>query len=232
MLQEFGPNIWIADGPPVTAVAGFRYPTRMTIIRLRSGELVIWSPVAVTGDCRMEIEELGTIRHIVAPNSLHDSFLADWQQVCPKALFHAPPGLREKRPDIAFSETIAEGGTLAAFCEELQIVLVPGNRITSEAVLFHRESGTAVFTDLLQKFPKDWFCGWRGLVVRLDLMTQEEPAVPRKFRLAFTHRQAARSTIGRILDWPAEKVVMAQGSPVTRDGQAFLKRAFSWLVPS
>lgn len=33
MLTPFGGEIWITDGPEV-AVVGFRYPTRMAIIRL------------------------------------------------------------------------------------------------------------------------------------------------------------------------------------------------------
>lgn len=232
MLHEFGPNIWIADGSTVTAAAGFHYPTRMTVIRVKGGDLVLWSPVALTSEGRAQIKALGWVRSVVAPNALHDSFLAEWQQAFPEADFYSPPGLCEKRPDIVFAGELGRAGALAALAEELDIVLVPGNLITTEAVLFHRESRTAVFTDLLQQFPKGWFTGWRALVARLDLMTTAEPAVPRKFRLAFTDRAAARSAIGEILDWPVEKVVVAHGAPVTENGRAFLKRAFNWLMPS
>ena len=96
-------------------------------------------------------------------------------------------------------------------------------------VLFHRESRTAIFTDLLQQFPRGWFSGWRALVARLDLMEGAEPAVPRKFRFAFQDRTAARKALARILAWPTDRVVIAHGAPVTRDGQAFLRRAFRWL---
>ena len=105
-----------------------------------------------------------------------------------------------------------------------------GNRITTEVVFFHRPSGAVLFTDLIQQFPPGWFRGWRALVARLDLMTQAEPAVPRKFRLAFNDRRAALAALARILDWPAEKVVMAHGAPVQQDGRAFIARAFGWLT--
>ena len=97
-------------------------------------------------------------------------------------------------------------------------------------VFFHRQSRTAIFTDLIQHFPRGWFTGWRALVARLDLMTADEPQVPRKFRAAFTDRRAARASIQRILDWPTEKVVMAHGPVIERDGQAFLARTFRWLT--
>ncbi len=48
-LQPFGPEIWLADGGQAQ-VAGFRYPTRMALIRLTGGELLAWSPVALDGD--------------------------------------------------------------------------------------------------------------------------------------------------------------------------------------
>jgi hypothetical protein len=67
------------------------------------------------------------------------------------------------------------------------------------------------------------------VVARLDLITAQEPSVPRKFRVAFTNRNDARASVRRILSWPAERVVMAHGAPVTQDGKATLARAFRWL---
>jgi hypothetical protein len=37
--------------------------------------------------------------------------------------------------------------------------------------------------------------GWRVPLAKLDLMTGAEPSVPRKFRIAFTNRRAARVTL-------------------------------------
>lgn len=229
MLQDFGPEIWIADGPVVTAAAGFDYPTRMAVIRLSSGDLVLWSPVALTVELRAGIEALGRIRYLIAPNSLHDSFLADWHLACPDAAVFAVPGLREKRPDITFTGEISEA-MLPGWAGEIDIVVVRGNRITTEAVLFHRASRTAIFADLLQQFPSGWFRGWRAIIARLDLMMAPEPSVPRKFRLAFTDRDAAREGLQHILAWPTENVLIAHGTPVTGKGQAYLKRSFEWLL--
>jgi len=83
---------------------------------------------------------------------------------------------------------------------------------------------------LVQHFPPAWFSGWRAIVARLDRMTGAEPAVPQKFRLGFVDRKAARAALQRIVAWPAEKVLMAHGSAVTENGQAFIARAFAWLA--
>lgn len=229
MLKEFGPNIWIAEGPTVTAAAGFHYPTRMAVIKLANGDLVLWSPTALTHDLGAAVEALGAVRYLVPPNSLHHTFLGDWRRAYPDAQVYAPPGLREKRKDIRFDADFSDE-PITAWTEEIDHAIMWGNRIMTEVVFFHRQSGTAIFADLIQQFPRGWFRGWRALVARLDLMTAAEPAAPRKFRVAFTDRRAAREPLRRILDWPTEKVIMAHGPPITGDGKAFLRRAFRWLA--
>ncbi|NBB15187.1 DUF4336 domain-containing protein [Caulobacter sp. SLTY] len=227
-LQSFGPDLWLADGP-IAQVAGFPYPTRMAVVRLSGGGLWIWSPVALTEGLRQAVEALGEVRHIIAPNSLHDLHLAQWVTTFRLATLSAAPSLRKLRPDLPIALELADAPP-PAWAADLDQVLVHGNAITTEAVFFHRASRTVLFTDLIQQFPSGWFHGWRALVARLDLMTEPEPAVPRKFRLAFTDRGAARLALARIEAWPASAVVMAHGNPVERDGQAFIGRAFRWLT--
>ena len=198
-------------------------------MRLSTDDLLIWSPVALSGDLKAEIDALGEVRHLVAPNSLHHLFLAEWKAAYPQATLYAAPGLAARRPDLAFDAELSDAPP-AAWAGEIDQVVVRGNAITAEVVFFHRPSRTAIFTDLIQHFPRGWFTGWRALVARLDLMTADEPQVPRKFRAAFTDRRAARASIQRMLDWPTQKVVMAHGPVIERDGQAFLARTFRWLT--
>lgn len=227
-LRPFGPGIWLADGGQAD-VAGFRYPTRMTVIRLADGDLFVWSPVALSDALREAVAGLGEVRHVVAPNSLHHLYLGEWQAAWPQARLYAAPGLTAKRTDLGFHAELGDTPP-SEWAVDLDQVPVRGNRITTEVVFFHRPSGVVLFTDLIQQFPPGWFRGWRALVARLDLMTGAEPSVPRKFRVAFTDRKAARADLAHILDWPCAKVVMAHGAPVEHDGRAFLARAFRWLT--
>ncbi|MEP2830615.1 DUF4336 domain-containing protein [Parvibaculum sp.] len=230
MLQQFGDEIWIADGPGIEAIMGFRYPLRMAVMRLADGSLFVWSPIELTGALHAQLDALGPVRHIVAPNTLHHLYIPEWKSAWPEARLHAAPGLSEKRKDIAFDEILGDTPSTGWAGEIDQVVMK--NAIADEVVFFHVKSGTVLFTDLIQHFAKGWFKGWRALVAKLDLMTGPEPAVPRKFRLAFRDRLAARAALARILAWPAQNVVMAHGTPVTGEGRAFLGRAFRWLKPS
>lgn len=226
-LHPFGPGIWVSGGP-VVSVAGFAYPTRMALIRLLDGGLLVWSPVALTEAVRSEIASLGEVRVLVAPNSLHHLFLAEWRAAFPSARLHAAPGFRRRCPDMTVDADLGDAPAID-WAADLDQVVVGGNAITTEVVFFHRASRTVLFTDLIQQFDPGWFTGWRAIVARLDRLTGPEAAVPRKFRVAFTDRRAAREAIRRVMAWPADRVLMAHGTPVPEDGAGFIRRAFGWL---
>lgn len=227
MLHPFGPNIWIADGPVVES-AGFTYPTRMAVIRLDDDKLFLWSPIALTSELRAAIDALGDVRFLVTPTCLHYVALPAWRAAYPEAVLYAAPGSRTRAKHIAFDADLTDEAP-PAWAGQVDQALMHGNAIATEAIFFHRASGTALFADLLQNFPPDWFKGWRRIVAKLDRMIGAEAQVPQKFRLAFTNRELARESLARTQTWPIEQVLMAHGTPVTQNARTFLARAFRWL---
>lgn len=74
VLKPVASNVWIVDGPEISLVLGFLkvpFSARMTIVRLRNGDLILHSPVAHTSALQSAVEILGPIRYLVSPNSLH-----------------------------------------------------------------------------------------------------------------------------------------------------------------
>lgn len=209
-------------------VLGFRYPTRMVVIRLARGGLWVWSPIALSAELKAAVAALGDVRHLVVPNSLHGRFLDEWRQAYPGARLRAAPGFPERRRDLHFDGELDDTPP-PEWAEDLDQVVVRGNLITTEVVFFHHQSGSVLFTDLIQQFRPGWFRGWRALVARLDLMVGSGPSVPRKFRAATVDRRAARLALERILAWPFSKVLMAHGAPVEQDGRTVIAHAFRWL---
>ena len=228
MLQQFGEEIWTVDGPTVS-VAGFAYPTRMIVMRLSNGTLFVWSPTALSSELRAAIDSLGSVQHIVAPNTLHHMFVGEWQAAYPAAQSHAVSALRAKRPDLKWDRDL-EDAPAPEWSNDIEQVVVGGNRITTEIVFFHRASRTAIFTDLIQHFEPGWFKGWRAIVAKLDFLTAIRPTVPRKFRMTFRDREGARRAVQRIMAWPTAAVLTAHGAPIRNDGQAAIAHAFDWLV--
>ncbi|SFD73448.1 DUF4336 domain-containing protein [Roseivivax sediminis] len=228
-LVPFAPGLHLAAGPQVEGAAGFRFPTRMAVARLSDGGLFVWSPVALTDGLRHAVDALGPVRHLVAPNRLHHAFLSEWRAAYPDAVLYAAPGLAAKRPDLAFD---AELGAEPApgWDGDIDQALIGGNLIATEIVFFHRQSATVLVCDLLQNMEESRFTGWRRLVARLDRMTGPAPAMPRKFRAAFLRPSAARDGVRRLLAWPAERLVVAHGTPVERNAARILQRRFCWLA--
>ena len=53
---------------------------------------------------------------------------------------------------------------------------------------------------------------------------------PIDYRISFRRRATARPKIRAMIDGHAEHVIVAHGQIVRTGGEAFLRRAFSWLL--
>jgi hypothetical protein len=227
-LLHFGPEIWIANGP-VTSFRGFPYPTRMAVIRLSDGSLFVWSPIALSDPLRASVDTLGLVRHLVSPNALHDLFLGEWKSAYPAARLYAPPRLRRKRQDLSFDADLSDVPE-PEWAADIEQVLLRGSFALTEVVFFHRGSHTALLADLIQNFPRDWFKGWRGFLARHSGIVAPNPGAPGDWRVSFLNRRAARVSLGKVLAWPIERVLIAHGDLPTCGGTAFVRRAFTWLL--
>ncbi len=229
VIEAFGRDIWVGEGQ-VVPFYGFPYPTRMVVMRLTDGGLFVWSPIALTAELKAAVDALGDVRCLVSPNLLHHLFLGDWKTAYPQARMYASPGLRKKRKDLAFDGDLGDAPD-PAWAADIDQVAVRGSPWITEVVFFHRASGTAIFTDLIENFAPNWFTGWKGFVARLDGIVQPHPGAPRELRWSFLFRRGqARASLNRILAWPIERVVMAHGDIVTADGAGFVRKAFAWLL--
>ena len=113
---------------------------------------------------------------------------------------------------------------------DIDQVVFRGSFVMTEVVFFHRASRTAIFADLIENLPRDWFKGWRGFVARLDGIVAPNPGAPREWRPSFINRRDARAALERILAWPIERVLIAHGEPAATNGAAFVRSAFAWLL--
>ena len=228
VLRAFAPRLWVGDGPVVSFFA-FPYPTRMAVIELSDG-LFVWSPVALTPPLRRDVDALGEVRWLVAPNKLHHLFLPAWKAAFPQARLYAAPGLIRKRKDIAFDAELGDAPE-ADWTADIDQVMMRGSFYLTEVVFFHRATGTALFADLIQNFSRDWFKGWRGVVARAGGIVAPRSMAPSDLRTSFIHRTVARAALARILAWPIERVLIAHGDCAMADGAAFVRRSFAWLLP-
>lgn len=226
VLTPLDRDVWIAEGPAVSFY-GFAYPTRMTLVRLADASLWGCSPIALTAALANAVDALGTLRHLVAPNKLHHLFLGAWQRRWPQARLYAAPGLARRRRDLSFAAELGDQSP-PAWDGQIDQVVFHGSIAMTEVVFFHRLSRTAIFTDLIQRFDPTQVHGWRGWIMRLDGLVGADGSTPREWRWSFLDRRALRRARAAALAWDPERVVIAHGMWIHRDGRAALARALAW----
>jgi hypothetical protein len=202
----------------------------MVVARLSSGDIWIWSPTMLTGSLGAEIDSLGPVRHLVEPNKLHHLFLHDWASAYPDARLYAPPGLAKKRRDLSFDAELGDEPA-AAWTGEIDQVVLRGSLFMDEVIFYHRRSRTALVCDLIQKFNPRTARGLRGLLMRLDGLVGPDGSTPREWRASFWNRRAARAALREALQWDVERLVIAHGVWVRKNGGEALRRSLSWLKP-
>jgi hypothetical protein len=81
LLKQVDEDIWIVDGSIVQmAMYGAKvpFPTRMTIVRLSTGDLWCHSPTELTPELKAQIDSLGSLRHLISPNKIHYAHIGAW----------------------------------------------------------------------------------------------------------------------------------------------------------
>jgi Domain of unknown function (DUF4336) len=226
MLEPIADGLWHDQFnlivPPWLHMRG-----RMVVARLSDGRLWVWSPIPLDHALCEQIEALGEVAHIVAPNALHHLHFAAAAERFPSARRWITPALASKRPDLAGCERLGDEPP-AAWAADFEQHRVAGVPKLDEVVFFHRASKTLVVTDLV--FNVLEYRGWfSGLVFRM-VGAHRRLAQSRALRLMVRDRAAAAASARRILGWSFERVVMAHGELVEHDARARMSQALRWML--
>ena len=222
MLACIAPDLWHAAR--AFRAAGIPVTSRMTVVRLRSGGLWLHSPVLIDDALAAQLDALGPVQCIVAPNKVHHLFAKKALARYPQAQLYGAPGLAAKRPDLPGLIALAPQAP-AAWRDEIDQVFMAGFPFANETVFFHRASGSVIITDICQ-----WWQGpldWRGALYAHVTGVRARLAVPRTLRLAIRDKAAFKACARQVLAWPVERVIVAHNSVVEQDAKAALTRAFA-----
>jgi hypothetical protein len=226
-LEVIGDNIWIVDGTAIPFL-GLRSGTRSTIIRLSDGRLWLHSPIAYSPELGAELDQLGEIAFLVAPNTYHHMFLKEWAEHYPSATLVGPPGLPEKRRDLCFDAMLGEGAE-RFWQTEIEQTVFTGSRAFDEFIFFHRDSRTAILTDLIINLRLDDQSVIGRLVARIEGVAFPTGCTSLLYRLGMRDRAAGASAIRKLLSWQPTQAVISHGEWFRTDATDELRRRFQWL---
>ena len=224
-LIPLGENLWVAERPQT--FYGLPVGTRMTVIRLSGGRLLLHSPVALDSRLRAELDALGRVCLAVAPNRVHHLYAGAVALAYPETRLWIAPGLERKRPDLEFVALLGDEAP-EEWRGEVDQIFFRGRPYENEVVFFHRASRTLILCDLAFNFGPRAATPTRLLMKLLRSYGHFGPS--KLDPLLIRDRDAARQSLERILAWDFDRVVVAHGEVLASGGREALRTGYSWLL--
>lgn len=229
-LTEYVPGqIWLKEYP--VRYGGMDFSSRMAVIGLTDGRLLIHSPSEIDASLQAEIEAIGPVAFIVAPGTYHHLHVESCQRAFPDASTHICPGIEKKRPELAFDSVLGEAPD-PRWAADLAQVPVLGGRFFQEVAFFHKLSRTLILVDLIENYGDasaqvDWLLQfWWKLVFRM--WNRPKPAP--EYQFGWKDKGAARKSLERILAWDFERIVIAHGDLIETDAPLVARTAWRQVL--
>lgn len=225
MLQQLAEALWVEDHD--FSLMGANIGTRTSIVRLSDGSLFLHAPGPLSPEMADEIDGLGEVRFLVAPNCFHHLYLADHAARWPGAQLYAAPGLSDKRKDLNFSGVLADQPD-SAWAEDLDQIWIGGAPRVNEIAFLHRSSRSLLLVDLVFNVtPANFF-----MKIMMRINGSRGLGTSRLMRFMLKDLSATRVSVQRIFEWDFDRVIMSHGEVVEANGRSALLESFGWLLNS
>ncbi len=221
MLDPLGPGIWTVPMP--LKLAGAEFGTRMTVVRVADGGLVLIAPIAIDSTLAAVLAEVGEVRAVIAPNAFHHAYFLAAAERYPDAVCFLAEGVEKKLGTRPPGARDLAGIADPLWEAELEQVVLEGVPMTNEVIFFHRESRTLILTDLCFNFdPAPG--GWTGLFLRIT-GAHGRLAVSRLMRASLKDKTRVRAALARILEWDFDKIIVTHGHNIKSGGKERFREA-------
>ncbi|POS69070.1 hypothetical protein DHEL01_v212538 [Diaporthe helianthi] len=226
------------------------------LVKLTSGALAVFSPVAMTDDVKAKLAELGgTVKYIIAPDIEHHIFITEWHQAYPEAKIIGPEGLPEKRvkqsandPKIGKEEfavvfTAKDKLNIKVdeeFDRDFQYEYVDSHA-NKELVFLYKPERIMIEADLMFNLPADEQyskcpesekkVGFAGKLFVNMQTTQGEAKGMKRFLwyvLSAKDRNGFNESVKRINDWDFDTLIPCHGETLVGNGKETFSRIFDW----
>jgi hypothetical protein len=204
---------------PMRAI-GIDFKRNVTLLRLRDGRVVIHSTAPFSERDLAVVRSFGKPSWLLDATLMHDTFAKASHAALPDLAYLAPAGFT-KNTGI---RTELLSAPPSDWTGEIDVLRIDGVR-TNEHALFHRSSRTLAVADLFFSFPAETR-GWSRFFARHIMR------LPRMFgmsvffrRLMIRDRQAFVRSMGHLLEWNFERLVVAHWEPVEKDAKRAVEQA-------
>ena len=195
------------------------FPRRMTVVRLQSGKLAIYSAIALDEVEMRALEDFGEPSFLIVPNDIHRLDAKIWKDRYPDLAVIAPAGVRKKVETV-----VPVDRTTVDFADSrVEYVTVAGTEEREAALLVKTWSGTTlVVNDLIWNL--EHLPGVGGWLFRVMGLSCGKPCIPAVVELReIKDKKALRGQLeawARIAD--LNRIIVSHGAIVTRDAPSVL----------
>lgn len=200
-------------------------PANSALIRLASGGLLAWSPCEPGPQTVKQIQELGSVEAIVAPNSFHHLFVPAFARAFPAAQLLLAPGLFERVDGLPSGTSLAD--PLPAFLQaELDVQVFGPVKGFAEAVILHRPTQTLFLVDLAFNV-RTYSNAIQKMMWRIQGMPPEFGPSRLGRMTLLRDREAAVRHLRAIREWEFRRIVVAHGEPIEQDAKGAFERGYA-----
>lgn len=226
MLKQIGDGLYFAEDD--VTFFGAKLQTRMSVVKLPGGGLLVISPLILTDQLKKELDALGSVRHVASPNKIHNQGLASFADAYPGIQLWASPGLPERCPELRFAGTL-DDRPHPDWAPVLDQLVTLGNIFFSEVVFFHTASKTLIVADLVENISDETV---KSVIVQQAAKAMkifEKPLPSPEFRMYTTDAEAARTRLDEISQWGFDQILMAHGTIITEHAHEVLRDVRDFL---
>lgn len=204
-----------------------RFERRMTIARPGSGDLVVFSPIALAEEEMQKIEAFGRPAYLVVPNEIHRLDVKPWKQRYPQMKVITPRGSVEKVEEVL----AVEGTSIDTGDPAVRYVTVSGTGEHEAALIVQSNGGTSlVINELIFNVPNR--AGFGGWLFKLMGITGDEPHMPGVVRMREVKDKPALAA--QLAEWSSlpslKRVLVSHGNIIAEDPRGVLARIATELA--
>ncbi|KUI73429.1 hypothetical protein VM1G_08922 [Cytospora mali] len=255
VIRNITPNV-VTFSVPFKRFGSIPIGGRGTVVKLTSGSLAVFSPVAMTDDVKAKLAELGgTVKYIIAPDIEHHIFITEWHQAYPEAKIIGPEGLPEKRAKQSASDPKIGNDEFAVvfraqdklsttideeFDRDFQYEYVDSHA-NKELVFLYKPERVVIEADLMFNLPADEQYSkvpesekkagcFAGLFMSMQTTKGDAKAMKRFmwYVMSARDRKGFNESVQRIDEWDFETLIPCHGETLVGDGKQVFEKVFEW----
>jgi len=256
VIRDVTPNV-TTFSVPFLRFGIFRVGGRGTVVRLSSGALAVFSPVALTPEVKSKLESMGNkVKYIAALDTEHHIFISDWYKAYPNAHVIGPEGLPEKRAELSTKKDAWYQGPQVPFSTVFRAKEKENTQISEEfdrdfeyemvdatpnkeIVFYYKPDKVLIEADYMFNLPATEQYSKTGEPAIKGLWTSLFAALQSTHGTAFwqqrllwlmssSDRPGYAASARKIYNWDFETIIPCHGDVISTDAKGVFRKVFAW----